>query len=265
MKTRLTSLAAVALAATLAAPAVALTGREVIDDAQKKNGFSTWRDRVTELVMESYTTSLQRTREASVSEQTDPRGEHRTFMEFTGPADVTGTLFLHLSPRGEKDQQWVWTPAARKARRLADAARDENFMGTDLSYRDLELIVRIQQWNDDESTATLEGEEAIAGKASHVVNLVPKNEEFPYSRYRLWFGKDDLLLWQVEVYDLEKRLFKRVRMNRYERIQDYATAQESDIANVQYNTHTVFKLRSVRYNSGVSGDIFTVANVQKGR
>jgi len=129
-------------------------------------------------------------------------------MEFTGPSDVTGTLFLHLSPRGDTDQQWLWTPATRRARRLADAQRDENFMGTDLSYRDLELIVRIQQWNDAESTATLLPEETLDGKACQVVELMPKNQEFSYSKYRLWFGKDDALLEQVEVYDADAKVFQ---------------------------------------------------------
>jgi outer membrane lipoprotein-sorting protein len=260
-----TALVAIALVVVGTAPCVALTGREVIDTAQKKNGFSTWHDRVLDTTMESYTTSLQRSRDATVTERTEPRGDHRTFMEFTGPADVTGTLFLHLSPRGEKDQQWIWTPVNRKARRLADASRDDNFMGTDLSYRDLELIVRIQQWNDAESTATLEPDGDVDGKPCRVVTLVPKNtEEFPYSRYRLWFGTDDYLLWQVEVFDLEGKLFKRMKMGRYERIQDYATAQESDVANVQYGTHTVFKIRNVRYDTNVPEDTFSVANVQKG-
>jgi len=94
MTQRPSLLAALVLVSGSLAPASALTGREVIDTAQKKNGFSTWHDRVLETTMESYTTTLQRTRDASVTEQTDPRGEHRTFMEFTGPADVTGTLFL---------------------------------------------------------------------------------------------------------------------------------------------------------------------------
>ena len=248
-----------------AGSARALTGREVIDTAQQKNGLATWRDRILDTTMESYTTTLQRTREATITEQTDPRGEHRTFMEFTGPADVAGSLFLHLSPRGEKDQQWVWTPVTRKARRLADAARDENFFGTDLSYRDLELVVRIQQWNDREATATLEPDADLDGKPCHVVALVPKNEEFPYSRYRLWFGTGDFLLWQVEVHDLEGRLFKRMRMGRYERIQEHATAADSDVINVQYGTHTTFKIRNVRYDTSVPDDTFSVSNVQKGR
>jgi outer membrane lipoprotein-sorting protein len=183
---------------------------------------------------------------------------------FYAPADVTGTLFLHLSPRNDKDQQWVWTPVSRKARRLADASRDENFMGTDLSYRDLELIVRIQQWNDQEATATLEPDAELDGKPCHVVALAPKNKEFSYSRYLLWFGTTDSLLWQVEVFDEDGKLFKRVRMGSYERIGDYATAKESEIANVPYGTHTVFKVRNVRYNSGVPDDVFSVSNVQKG-
>jgi hypothetical protein len=96
------------------------------------------------------------------------------------------------------------------------------------------------------------------------VTLVPKNNEFPYSRYRLWFGTSDSLLWQVEVFDLEGKLFKRARMDGYERIQDYTTAKESNVANVQYGTHTIFKVRGVRYNTNVPDDTFTVANVQKG-
>src|SRR5207244_12629058 len=169
-----------------------------------------------------------------------------------------------LTPRVAQHRQRVCTPPARKALRVADAAPDENFMGTDLSYRDLELIVRIQQGNDGEATATLEPEAQLDGKPCHVVALAPKNDEFPYSRYRLWFGNGDFLLWKVEVYDLEGKLFKTVTMSRYARIQAFATAQEPSIANVQYGTHTLFKIRNVRYNSGVPDDTFAVANVQKG-
>jgi hypothetical protein len=262
MPTRATLL----LAALAAAPAGAVTGREVIDTAQQRHGFSRWKDRIVELTMESYTQdTAERRREATVTEQTDPRGEHRTFMEFTGPADVTGTLFLHLSPRGGTDQQWLWTPATRRARRLPDAARDENFMGTDLSYRDLELIVRIQQWNDAESTATLRPDETVDGHRCQVVELVPRNREFPYARYRLWFDAEDALLWRVEVDDLDGRPFKRIVLRQYERVQGYATAQEAEVANLQHDTRTVYRMARVRYDTDVSPDLFTVASVQRGR
>jgi len=53
-------------------------------------------------------------------------------------------------------------------------------------------------------------------------------------------------------------------MGAYERVQDYATAREWEVANVPYDTHTAFKIRNVRYNTGVSEDTFTVSNIQKG-
>jgi Outer membrane lipoprotein-sorting protein len=257
-------LSALVAAVVLAAPAAALTGREIIDTAQQRNGFSTWKDRTASATMQTYDKgNLTRTREVDITEQTDPRGEHRTFMRFTSPADVQNTRFLHLSPRGEKDQQWLWAPGTRRTRRLGDAQRDENFFGTDLSYRDLELLVRIQQWNDDEATATLVGEETIDGKPCHVVELVPKNEEFPYSKYRLWFGTQDSLLWRVDLYEDDKVL-KRVSPRRYEKVGDYQTAMEAEVANVAANTHTVFTMRNVRYDAGVGDGVFAVSNLDKG-
>jgi outer membrane lipoprotein-sorting protein len=245
------------------APAGALTGREVIDTAQERHGFTRWRDRRTTATMETFDRdTLTRQREVDVVEQTESRGEHRTFLDFTAPADIKGSRFLHLSPRGAKDQQWLWTPSTRKVRRLGEAQRDENFFGTDLSYRDLELIVRIQQWTDAEAKATLEpSAEAVDGVASHVVELVPRNEEFPYSRYRLWFGRDDYLLRRVEVFDQEGALYKRVALRRFERVQDYSTPMEQDVASVPHGTRTVYKLRDVRYDTGVSEDLFTVSNL----
>lgn len=247
----------------LASPVAALTGREVVDTAQQRNGFTAWRDRKTTATMETYDReTLARVREVEIVEQTEPRGEHRTFMDFTAPADVKGSRFLHLSPRGGKDQQWLWTPGTRKVRRMAEAQRDENFFGTDLSYRDIELLVRIQQWTDDEVKATLESaEEAVDGVASHVVELVPRNEEFPYSRYRLWFGRDDYLLRRVEVFDEHGALYKRVQLRRFERVQNYATPMEQDVASVPHKTRTVYKLRDVRYDTGVPEDLFSVSNL----
>ncbi len=253
-----------AAALAIAAPAAALTGREVIDTAQQRNGFSTWRDRTASAMMETYDKdTLARTRELDITEQTDPRGEHRTFLRFTSPADVQNTRFLHLSPRGEKDQQWLWAPLTRRTRRLGDAQRDENFFGTDLSYRDLELLVRIQQWNDDEATATLVGEETLDGKPSHVVELVPKNDEFPYSKYRLWFDTKDFLLWRVDVYENDQVL-KRVSPTRYEKVGPYQTAMEATVANLPANTRTLFTMRNVKYDAGVSDGVFSVSNLDKG-
>jgi outer membrane lipoprotein-sorting protein len=245
-------------------PAWALTGREIIDTAQQKNGLSTWKDRRLAATMRTYNgDTLARTREIEVAEQTDPHGEHRTLINFIGPTDIQGTEFLHLSPRGEKDTQWLWTKEMRRARRIAEAQQDENFFGSDLSYRELELLVRIQQWNDADATATLEGEEAIDGKACHIVALDPKNPEFPWGRYRLWFGKDDSLPWRLDIHDKSDKVVKRVLLAKYERVQNHETPVEVTVVNVGENTKTLLSQRDIRYNTDVSDDMFTVSALGK--
>ncbi|MCW5892808.1 MAG: outer membrane lipoprotein-sorting protein [bacterium] len=262
MHTLALAVTAVALVTT---QAVALTGREVLTQAEQQHGFSTWKDRKARAAMDTYDKgSMVRTREMEITEQTDPRGEHRTFISFTAPADVKGTRFLHLSPRGERDQQWLWAPTTRRTRRIAEGQRDENFFGADLSYRDLELMVRIQQWNDDEATATLAGEETVDGKVCHVVELVPKNEEFAYTKYRLWFGTDDLYLWRMDVYEDADKVVKRVVPKRYQRFGSYDMAVESEVSNLPADTRTVFKITDVKYDEGVSESMFTVGNLDRG-
>ena len=248
-----------------AVPGFALTGREVIDSAQKKHGFSTWKDRTQSATMATYSGGdLVRSRDLEITEQTDPRGEHRTFIAFIGPHDVQGTRFLHLSPRGGADQQWLFAPNTRRVRRLSESQRDENFFGADLSYRDLELIVRIQQWNDDESTATLGPEETIDGHKCNVVTLVPKNEEFPhYGKYILYFGTDDQLLWRVEVFDTNGKLYKRTTLRKYDKIGNYSTAMESNVETVPNNTRTDFTFKGVKYDVDVDEKVFAVSNLDR--
>jgi len=97
-----------------------------------------------------------------------------------------------------------------------------------------------------------------------MVELVPKdNAEFPYSKYRLWFDANDSLLWRVDVYQDDK-VVKRVTPTRYEKIGNYETAMEANVANLPADTHTVFTLRNVHYDAGVSEAVFSVSNLDKG-
>ena len=148
----------------IAPEAVALTAREVIEQAQARNGFSTWHDRKSLVTLQGFDGEVSRVmREAQVYERTDPRGEHRTLMEFLSPDDFKGIRYLHVSPRRTRQEWWMWTPAARRVRNLGGTypglQRDEIFFISDLSYSDLVVLTRIQQWTDAEGTVSLEGEE----------------------------------------------------------------------------------------------------------
>jgi len=110
---RTIAVCAAILAAATPAAASEATARELLDESARRNGTATWRDRTLELTIESRSgDSVTRVREAKVAESNEPDGGHQTFIEFTAPADVEGTLYLHLKPADGEEQEWIYAPAA---------------------------------------------------------------------------------------------------------------------------------------------------------
>lgn len=262
--------AAAALLVLAASDANALTGREVIEQAQVRNGFSTWHDRRTVVTLEGFDDSRRTTREAEIFEQNDPQAEHRTLMEYLAPGEFTGTRYLYVSPRRARQEWWMWTPATRHVRKLGGTypgfQRDEIFFMSDLSYSDLVLLVRIQQWTDAEGTARLEGEEACGANQCDRVALVPAqdNDEFPCARFRLWFTRDDRLLHHAELYDPHDQLMKTIRCDGYFATGRFMTARSCEIEHVRTKTRAVITVKEVAYDTGLGADLFTVAHLAEG-
>src|SRR5262249_59057226 len=91
--------AIVLVAMNVAATAAPPTGREVIAEAQSRNGFATWRDRKSVITLEGVDGANRTVREAEVYERTDPRGEPRALFEDRAPGDFAGTQYIVVSPR----------------------------------------------------------------------------------------------------------------------------------------------------------------------
>jgi len=254
-----------------AAVASGLTGRDVIEQAQAQNGFSTWRDCRSVVRLEGFDGQNRVTREAAVYQRTDPRGEHRTLMEFLSPADVKGTRYLHVSPRRSRQEWWIWTPTARRVRKLGGTypglQRDEIFFGTDLSYSGLVVLVRIQQWSEAEGTITLEGEEPCGEATCDRIALVPAkdNGEFPCARYRLWFTRGDRLLRRAELYDPDDRLMKTITCEGYFASGRFMTPRTCVVEHVKTGTRSTITVEEVAYDTGLGDDLFTIAHLSEGR
>ena len=258
-----------AIMALSVVPAHAGDGHDVIERARSRNGFATWSDRTSEVTMESFQDGGRVTREATIRERTTPAGDHQALIDFTAPNDQRGTRMLHVAPRGAPDDYWIWTPAARRARHIGGNAassrqREEIFFGNDMSYRDLEMLTRILQWDARAATATVV--EGPCGDATcHQVTLVPTGtNEFPFGRYGLWFTRDDLLLRRVELFDRGGALLETITCEGYFSQGGIQTPRTYTIEHVPTTSRAVITIRSVTYDSGLEADIFSVSNLERG-
>ena len=138
---------------------------------------------------------------------------------------------------------------------------------TDLSYSDLALLVRIQQWTEADSDVRLDGEEPCGEKTCDRVRIVPTpdNREFPCASYRLWFTRDDRLLQRAELYDPHDQLMKMITCRDYFASGRFVTARSCQIEHVKTKMRSVITMQEVAYDTGLGDDLFTIAHLSEGR
>ena len=65
-------------------------------------------------------------------------GDSKSVLRFTTPAEVKGVALLVVNHPDRASDQWMWTPAIERDRRIALQDRSTRFFGTDFSFEDLE-------------------------------------------------------------------------------------------------------------------------------
>ena len=65
-------------------------------------------------------------------------GQSKAVLRFVAPAEVKGVALLIVNHPDRASDQWMWTPALQRERRIALQDRSTRFFGTDFSFEDLE-------------------------------------------------------------------------------------------------------------------------------
>jgi len=183
----------------------------------------------------------------------------KTIMFFLTPADVRNTSFMNWSYEdGRDDDQWIYLPALRRVRRISGDSKSDYFMGSDFTYDDL----GDRHPHDDEHTI-LRMEE-IDGVESYVIESIPKEKDYMYSRTVTWIAKDKWIALKREFYDDRGEYLKTLRVKEYDEIQGYWTVLHSEMENEQRQHRTVMQFKNVEYDTGVSDNMFTERMMTRG-
>src|ERR1035438_3525649 len=95
-------------------------------------------------------------------------GNSKAILRFTEPAEVKSVALLVINHPDRSSDQWMWTPAIGRARRIAQQDRSTRFFGTDFSFEDLE------ERDVNQFDFSLQGEESIDGAACWRIESKPK-------------------------------------------------------------------------------------------
>jgi len=189
-----------------------------------------------------------------------PKGK-RSVIVFQKPDNVAGTRFLTMENPGNADDRWIYLPGVGKVRRMAASEGSGSFMGTDFSYDDISSESR----GTDADTHTLLREEEMDGIVCYVIQSVPKDSSFQYSKMILWIDKDSKLTFKIELYDKKNSLVKVSEMSGLKEIQGRLLTTVIKMTTLSAGTSTTIYRDIIKFDDPIPESVFTTAYLETGK
>jgi hypothetical protein len=169
-------------------------------------------------------------------------GRSKSVLRFVAPAEVKGVALLVVNHPDRASDQWMWTPALQRERRIALQDRSTRFFGTDFSFEDLE------ERDVDQYSYRLLGEQVIDGAACwHIESTPGQKKTSQYTKSEVWIRKDTYALAQVESY-VKTQVVRRLRYGNFAQVQGIWTGRRMEMHDLRRNSRTVLTLEKLEYN-----------------
>ncbi|MDQ6760132.1 MAG: outer membrane lipoprotein-sorting protein, partial [Acidobacteriota bacterium] len=157
-------------------------------------------------------------------------------------------------PDGSTDQ-WMWTPAVDRERRIAPQDRSTRFFGTDFSFEDL------QERDPNQFDYKLLGQDTIDGAACWKLESKPKqSKSSQYTSSLLWIRQDNYVIVQIDNFNSLNKdgLVRRIRYTGITKQNNIATARQIEVFDAIRHSRTVLQIDKLEYNLPLKPENFTV-------
>src|SRR6266700_456890 len=166
--------------------------RQIVEEAQRRSTAQSQRYEGTLEVIDAKTKI---TEKRWLYDRIGSHGNSKSVLRFTAPAEVKGVALLVVNHPDRSSDQWMWTPAIARERRIALQDRSTRFFGTDFSFEDLE------ERDIDQFDYKILGEETADGAACWKIESRPKQTKVSqYTHSYLWVRKDNYVFARIENY-----------------------------------------------------------------
>jgi hypothetical protein len=184
-------------------------------------------------------------------------GRSRMVLRFNTPPEVKGVALLVVNHPDRASDQWMWTPAIERDRRIALQDRSTRFFGTDFSFEDLE------ERDVDQFDYTLVGEEAVDGAACWKIESVPRQgKSSQYTRSLVWIRKDNHTLARLENYVRDAPV-RRLNYGDLANVQGIWTARRLEMSDLRRGSRTLLTLDKLEYNVAMKDEDFTLQALRR--
>jgi outer membrane lipoprotein-sorting protein len=228
------------------------TGREVMEEAERRR-------RTDSMYSEGFVIveSKKRVRKKAWRSWRSGWGASaRSLLQFVEPAEVKGVGLLTIAHPDRPDEQWLYTPAIDRDRRIARQEKATRFIGTHFTYEDME------ERDVDDYDYELLDEAAADGTLCYRVRANPRaRKESQYSRLDFWVVKEQFVTVRMETY-VDGALRRTFRASDVRPVEGIQTAHRWEVVDEKRGGRTLLELRNVTYRAGGEEGIFTLQGMR---
>lgn len=229
----------------------------------RDDGSSAARTLVMELTERDGSTRTRVTR----SYRRDDGDVRRIVLFFVEPASLEGTALLswdHADPARD-DEQWLYLPALRKARRVAMSERGRAFLGTDLTFEEMKKETRVAA--EDYVWRTI-GVDAVDGRPAYVVEAIPVDEEtaaeLGYGRVELRVDAEQWIPRRASYWDRRGEPLKTIQLEDVREVQGIWTPHRVEAVDARTGHRTTLRFEDVDYQRELPADLFVESALSRG-
>jgi len=190
-------------------------------------------------------------------ERLGAHGQSKAVLRFTAPAEVKGVALLVVNHPDRASDQWMWTPAIERDRRIALQDRSTRFFGTDFSFEDLE------ERDVNQYEYALAGDEIVDGAACWKIESTPReSKSSQYTRSIVWVRRDNYAFARIENY-VKDQVVRRLNYTNIRNVQGIWTATQLEMTDVRRGSRTRLTLDKLEYNVPFKDEDFTLQAIRR--
>jgi outer membrane lipoprotein-sorting protein len=228
--------------------------RQIVDEAQKRTDAKSQRY---EGLLQVFDAKGKISDKRWTMERLGAHGQSKAVLRFTVPAEVKGVALLIVNHPDRASDQWMWTPAIERDRRIALQDRSTRFFGTDFSFEDLE------ERDVNQYEYVLSGDETIDGAPCWKIASTPReSKSSQYTRSIVWIRKDNYAFARIENY-IKDQVARRLDYSNIQNVQGIWTAKQLEMTDVRRGSRTRLTLDKLEYNVPLKDEDFTLQAIRR--
>jgi outer membrane lipoprotein-sorting protein len=186
-----------------------------------------------------------------------PGDGDKSLMTFLKPKDVRGTKMLIYSHKTESDEQWIYLPALKRAKRIGSSSRTGSFMGSEFSYEDM------GSQEVERFTYKFLREEKCGKQQCFVNERRPVEAGSGYSKHVMWIDKKHYRPLRVDYYDRKGEKMKTLVLTKYKQYQKkFWRSGVMQMSNVQTGKKTLLKWSKYKFANGLTHGSFKASKLR---